>query len=148
MIFTSAAIACDHRGYILKASVVAHLESILHEVRDFSPSSNLVSVDYPDYVRRVVECIHVNSNFFGILICNSGIGMSIAANRFKGIRAVNCHTKEEAKLSREHNNSNVICLGAGFISDELALKCIDVFISKEFSDERHLKRIKKIDELC
>ena len=146
MVFDSKAIAiaADHRGYWLKHDLMEYFEQFGYEFEDFGTENDCFSVDYPDYARKVTDYITAHPNAFGILICHTGVGMSIAANRIKGIRAVLCYDEEIAKLSREHNNANVICLGSGFIYSEVAIKCINTFMNTEF-DERHQFRLDKID---
>lgn len=148
MRFNSIAIAADHRGYWLKNEIIEHFSANGYNITDFGTDNDCVSVDYPDYAKKVAKHVLANENCFGILICNSGIGMSIAANRFKGIRAVLCENEEIAKLSREHNNSNIICFGSAFIDQELAIRCCEIFAQTKLADDRHLIRINKIDEIC
>ena len=106
------------------------------------------SCDYPDYAAKVCKEVLNNHAEFGVLICYTGVGISIAANKFKGIRAALINDKETAKLAREHNNANVICFGAKNITKEEAIECINVFISTEFSNgERHVRRLNKIKGL-
>ncbi|MDR1495267.1 MAG: ribose 5-phosphate isomerase B [Rickettsiales bacterium] len=102
-------------------------------------------VDYPDYAKKVTERILRGEADFGVLICGTGVGMSIAANRFKGIRAGLCHNSLEAKLIREHNNANILCLGARIIGKECALENLKVFLATSFAGGRHLGRIQKLD---
>lgn len=146
MAFYSIAIASDHRGYWLKSELIEYFSSKGFQITDFGTDSDCVSVDYPDFAKKVSKHVLANENCFGILVCYTGVGMSITANRFKGIRAVLCQNDKIAKLSREHNNANVICFGAGFISTDLAIKCTDIFAKTEFVDKRHLVRINKIDD--
>ena len=146
MIFDSIAIASDHRGYWMKSDIMEYFQNLGYEFEDRGTASDCISVDYPDYARKVTEYVTSHKNSFGILICHSGVGMSIATNRVKGIRAVLCYNEEIAKLSREHNDANVICFGAGFINKELAIKCLEIFSNTVF-DERHLPRIQKIEEI-
>jgi ribose 5-phosphate isomerase B len=139
-------IASDHRGFALKQSLIKCSELIDYSMTDLGPENVCISVDYPDYAKMMAESIINTSQCFGILICNSGVGMTIAANRFKGIRAVWCDKEEIAALSRQHNDANIICFGSRFVNSELAIKCIKAFAAnKPLSDERHERRIKKID---
>lgn len=144
MIFNSMVIASDHRGYWLKADILEYFKNLGYEVKDCGTDSDCVSVDYPNYSQKVTDYLLLDENSFGVLICHSGIGMNIAANRVRGIRGVLCYEEEIAKLAREHNNANVICFGSGFIDREYAIKCVETFAHTKF-DERHLPRIKKID---
>lgn len=146
MIFNSIVIASDHRGYWLRSDIMEHFRNLGWEVKDCGTDSDCVSVDYPDYSKKVTDYVLSTENSFGILICHSGIGMSIAANRVKGIRGVLCYEEEIARLAREHNDANVICFGSGFIDRELAIKCVDIFANTK-ADERHLARIRKIDAI-
>lgn len=145
--FSSIAIASDHRGYWLKKDMIEYFESKGFNVTDFGADSDCVSVDYPDYAKKVAKHVLANENSFGILICDSGVGMSIAANRFKDIRAVLCYREDIARLSREHNNANIICFGSSFIDPDLAIRCAEVFAATKLADERHLVRINKIDAI-
>lgn len=144
MIFDSIAIASDHRGYWLKHDLMEYFGQFGYEFEDFGTENDCVSVDYPDYAKKVTDYVLSKPRSFGILICHSGVGMSIAANRVKSIRAVLCNEEEIARLSRLHNNANVICFGAGFIYNETAIRCLNTFMRTEF-DERHQVRLCKID---
>jgi ribose 5-phosphate isomerase B len=138
-------LANDHAGYSLKRTVMMYLKSKGYEVVDLGTHTE-ASVDYPDFAGLLCREL-LGSHFeLGILICASGIGMSIAANRYKGIRAALCtEGVNSAELARKHNNANVLCLGARLISEELALKIVDVFLSTEFEGNRHIRRLEKID---
>ena len=139
------AIGSDHAGYELKEKIKSFLKG-KYDVEDFGTSSK-ESVDYPDFAKRVSEAV-IGGFDFGILICGSGIGMSIAANKFPGIRAAFCMNPELAKASREHNNANVLTLGARFIDEGLAEKTVKAFLETEFTnEERHLRRVKKMSSL-
>ena len=146
MLFNQIAIAADHRGFWLKKDIVECFGKNGYQITDFGSNNDCISVDYPDYAKQVSEFVLANKNCFGVLICGSGIGMSICANRFHGIRAVLCYSEEIAKLSREHNDANIICFGSAFIDQELAIRCVDIFANTDLSDERHRLRINKIDE--
>jgi ribose 5-phosphate isomerase B len=104
----------------------------------------LDSVDYPDYAKKVAEEVNSKDLIMGILVCGSGQGMAMTANRFKNVRAAICHNSDVAKVTRQHNDANVLCLGSRFIDMSEAIKCVDVFLSTDFEGERHLKRINKI----
>ena len=132
-------IASDHAGYKLKNSISTKLKKII----DLGPKSTQ-SVDYPDYAKKLSRKVASNKGSFGILICGSGMGMAIAANKNKNIRAALCYSKKNTKLSRLHNNANIITLGARLINKNTAFKCINVFINTKFEGGRHTKRVKNI----
>ena len=136
-------LASDHAGFKLKKVIKSFLIKNKKKVLDLGTNSN-ESVDYPDFAHRLSFKIKKNSKYFGILICGSGIGMGMAANRHKNIRAALCYNIKSAKLSREHNNANVISFGAQLIEKKLALKCVNIFINTNFMGGRHLRRVKKI----
>ena len=136
-------LASDHAGFKLKEIIKKHLVKKRRKILDLG-TNNADSVDYPDYAHLLSNEMRKKNNQFGILVCGSGIGMGIAANRHKNIRAAVCSSAKSAKLSREHNNSNVIALGARFLSKNVALKCINVFLNTNFKGGRHLRRVKKI----
>lgn len=138
-------IASDHAGFHLKDFLILELKNLGVNISDLGCSSAEKSVDYPDFAQRLAEKIKNNSDF-GILICGSGIGMSIAANRFKHIRAALCHNAKSAKLARAHNNANVICLGERLISQKTALAAIKNFLNTNFEDGRHSKRVEKLSK--
>ena len=138
------AIGADHGGFSLKEKVVKHLQEEGHEVVDKGTYSE-DSVDFPDYSKQVTKAIQDESVELGILICGTGIGMSIAANKQKGIRAALCGDVFSAKATREHNNTNVLCLGA-FTGDSLALMIVDTWLNAEFEGGRHIKRLAKLEE--
>lgn len=133
-------IASDHAGFELKQELIAYLKEHAYDVEDFGPNSN-ESVDYPDYAHKLCQ----NFSGKGILICGSGIGMSITANRYKNIRAALCFEEEIAKLSRQHNDSNVLVLGARFLSADKPRSILKTWLETEFEAGRHLKRIDKIE---
>ena len=139
-------IASDHAGYELKQSLINLMGKNFFKDLGTNSENN---VDYPDYSIKVVDEILNNPKKKGILICGSGIGMSISANRYKGIRASLCHTPEMTKLSREHNDANILVLPGRFIDVKVAKLCIDSFLNTKFSGERHKRhkrRIEKIDK--
>jgi ribose 5-phosphate isomerase B len=146
MKFKALAFAADHRGYWLKTELIEYFSSIGYQITDFGTDSDCVSVDFPDYAKKLAKYVLSNPNTCGILTCYSGVGMSIAANRFKGIRAVWCNNEKIAQISREHNDANVICFGSGFIGKELAMRCTETFATTELIDQRYLVRVNKIDE--
>jgi ribose 5-phosphate isomerase B len=140
------AIASDHAGFGLKEKIKKFLENLNYEYKDFGTNSN-ESVDYPDYALKVAERVSKNEYDRGILICGSGIGMSMVANKFPGIRAALCYNVEIAKLSREHNDSNVLTMGSRMIDEKIAKNIVRVWLTTEFLGERHLRRVKKIEEI-
>lgn len=137
------AIAADHGGFELKDSMVEYIKSLGNEVVDLGTNS-ADSVDYPDYAKKVCEEIQKGNSDLGILICGTGIGMSLAANKFEGIRAACVSDVYSAKMSRNHNNANVLCIGARVIGDEVAKLIIKTFLENEFEAGRHQRRVDKI----
>ena len=133
------AIAADHGGFELKDSMVEYIKSLGNEVVDLGTNS-ADSVDYPDYAKKVCEEIQQGNSDLGILICGTGIGMSLAANKFEGIRAACVSDVYSAKMSRNHNNANVLCIGARVIGDEVAKLIIKTFLENEFEAGRHQRR--------
>ena len=136
-------ISSDHAGFKLKLSVKSYLQKKKFKFQDLGPL-NSSKVDYPDFAHKVARKVKNNKNCVGILICGSGTGMNIAANKHKNIRAAQCFDLKSTKLSRLHNDANIITLGSRIISKKNALKFIGVFLSTKFEGGRHLKRIKKI----
>jgi ribose 5-phosphate isomerase B len=141
---TNIYIAGDHAGVEYKSKLVEFLKALKYTVTDLGTNSN-ASVDYPDYADKVAAKLKKEPEAFGILICGTGIGISIAANRHKHIRAALCHTIEEAKLSREHNNANVICLGARVTSITVAQGMVQKFLKTNFAGGRHANRVAKLN---
>lgn len=137
------AIAADHGGFELKDSMVEYIKSLGNEVVDLGTNS-ADSVDYPDYAKKVCEEIQQGNSDLGILICGTGIGMSLAANKLEGIRAACVSDVYSAKMSRNHNNANVLCIGARVIGDEVAKLIIKTFLENEFEAGRHQRRVDKI----
>lgn len=137
------AIGTDHAGYNHKEKVVSFLQEIGYKVIDCGCFSDQ-QCDYPDYGSSVAKLVSQNKCFRGILICNSGIGMSIIANKFYGIRAAICYNIETAKLASSHNNANILCLPAGFVSAEEMCTLIKVWLETPFAGDRHLRRLNKI----
>jgi ribose 5-phosphate isomerase B len=136
-------IGADHAGFTLKETIIKHLESKGYDIKDFGCFSE-VSIDYPDYAHPVAEMVENNSGTIGILICGSGNGINMTANKHQGIRSALCWKKEIAELARQHNNANIITLPARFITEEEAIEMVDVFLSTEFEGGRHQNRIDKI----
>lgn len=138
------AIGNDHAGTELKNKIIAKFKDEYDFINCGTDES--LSVDYPDFSKKVCDLVLKKQSSFGILICGTGIGMSISANRNKGIRAGLCFYSLMAKLTRQHNNANVLCLGARMIGDDVAFDCVKTFLETEFEGGRHLKRIEKLDE--
>jgi ribose 5-phosphate isomerase B len=138
-------IGSDHRGYPLKEDLINFFRETSVDYKDVGTNST-DSADYPDYAKLVGNSI-VNEGYdFGVLICGSGIGVSIAANKVKGLRAVNANNNNMAEMARKHNNANVICFGSDFIDIDKAKRFFEIFINTEFeSGERHLRRIQKLE---
>lgn len=139
------AIGADHRGLDLKSHIKGILATEGHEILDLG-CEGTSSVDYPEFAHRVAKAVLHREAERGVLICATGMGMSIAANRFKGIRAANCTEPFTARLSRLHNNANILCLGAEIVGRGLAEEIVRVFMTAEFTkEERHLRRVNKIE---
>ncbi|MCD6403123.1 MAG: ribose 5-phosphate isomerase B [Candidatus Aenigmarchaeota archaeon] len=139
------AIGSDHAGFRLKEKLKKYLESKGFSVIDVGTDSE-ESVDYPDFAFKVAKLVSEGKCKRGILVCGTGLGMSIAANKVKGIRATVCWNEEVARLSRLHNDSNVLCLGGRLLTFEEAKRIVEVWLETEFEGGRHLRRIKKISE--
>ena len=139
-------IGCDHAAFKLKNKIISFLKKKNYSVHDVGTYSE-ESVDYPDYAVKLAECISKGEFERGILLCGSGIGMSIVANRFKKVRAALCNDIFSAKMSRLHNNSNVLVMGARLIGDILAFNIIETWLETSFEDGRHNNRIKIFDNL-
>ena len=139
------ALGCDHGGYELMQEVIKYLEEHGLEYKNYGTYST-DSCDYPDYAKKVAEAILAGECEKGILICGTGIGITIAANRYEGIRAANCTNSFMAEATREHNDANILGRGARVIGVGTALKIVDTFLNTPFSnDERHKRRIAKIE---
>jgi ribose 5-phosphate isomerase B len=137
------ALGADHAGFELKEKIKAYLAQKGIAVEDHGTHSS-DSVDYPDYARTVGEEVVAKHADFGILVCGAGIGMSIAANKVPGVRAANIHSEVEAKLSREHNNANILALGGRLLDEKTALQIVDCWLSTPFAGGRHERRVEKI----
>ncbi|GHU33031.1 putative ribose-5-phosphate isomerase B [Bacilli bacterium] len=135
-------IGADHAGFEMKSQLVTYLQSLKIQVQDLGTNS-LDSVDYPDYAFKVGEAVVANPNSLGILICGTGFGMCFAVNKVRGIRAVDVVRTDMAVLARQHNNANVLCLSARFVSLEENKEIIDAFLKGEY-EARHQKRIDKV----
>ena len=136
-------ISSDHAGFRLKEAIKVYLKNKKMDFHDLGPDNDN-KVDYPDYAHKVARKVKLNKKNVGILVCGSGTGMNIAANKHKNIRAAQCFDLKSTKLSRLHNDANIITLGSRLISKKNALKFISVFLNTKFDGGRHLKRIKKI----
>jgi len=139
-------LGADHAGYELKDRIKAHLQQSGIETRDEGTNSG-ESVDYPDFARSVAHAVHAGRADLGILVCGSGIGMAITANKVAGIRAANVSTPYEAQMSREHNDANVLALGARILNPEQAFAIVDTWLSTQFAGGRHERRVEKIAEI-
>ncbi|EAG5448178.1 ribose 5-phosphate isomerase B [Listeria monocytogenes] len=137
------AIGNDHVGIELKPVIVAYLQDLGHEVDDFGAFSN-ERTDYPEYGKKVAESVAAGKSDLGILICGSGVGISIAANKVNGIRAVVCSEPYSAKLSREHNNTNILAFGSRVVGAELAKMIVQNWLDAGFEGGRHAKRVEMI----
>ena len=136
-------LSSDHAGYKLKEAIKLHLTKKKLSFQDMGPY-NANRVDYPDYAHKVAKRVKTNKDNIGILVCGSGMGMNIAANRHKNIRAAQCFNLKSTKLSRLHNDANIITLGSRLLTKKNALSCVGVFLNTKFEGGRHSKRIKKI----
>ena len=137
------AIACDHGGYDLKLYLLQVLERLGHTYEDFGCDSK-ESCDYPDFGAAAARAVGEGRCDRGIVICTTGIGISIAANKIKGVRCAHCADSLQAEMTRRHNNANVMALGAGFTGPVLAERMVEVFLSTEFEGGRHQRRVDKI----
>ena len=140
------AMGCDHGGYALKCELIKHLEEQGHEVKDFGCYST-ESCDYPEFGEAAARAVASGECERGIVICTTGIGISIAATQVKGIRCAHCADSLEAELTRRHNDANVMAIGAGFTGSVLAKRMTDVFLSTEFEGGRHARRVGKLDAI-
>ena len=136
-------LSSDHAGYKLKEKIKLHLNKKKIVYIDLGPFSS-DKVDYPDYAHKVAKKVKTNNSHVGILICGSGMGMNIAANRHQNIRAAQCFNLKSTKLSRLHNDANIITLGSRILTNKNAVSFVNVFLNTKFEGGRHLKRIKKI----
>ncbi|XOV66254.1 MAG: ribose 5-phosphate isomerase B [Fluviicola sp.] len=136
-------IGADHAGFQLKAIIINHLQSKGYEVEDFGCYSE-DSIDYPDFGHPVASKVEENQSTLGILICGSGNGINMTANKHQGVRSALCWKLEIAQLAREHNNANILALPARFISTEEAIEMVDIFLATKFEGGRHERRVNKI----
>lgn len=137
------AIGSDHGGYLLKENIKEYLLAHHYEIEDFGTHSTN-SVDYPDFAQAVAEAVADGQFDRGILICGTGLGISIAANKVRGIRAAVVHESFSAKMSRQHNNANILALGGRVVGPDLAMEIVDVWLNTPFEGGRHERRVNKI----
>lgn len=140
---TLVPIGCDHAGFQLKEKIISHLISKGYEIEDFGCYSE-ESIDYPDFGHPVASKVEENEGMLGVIICGSGNGINMTANKHAGVRSALCWKKELAELARQHNNANIIALPARFISIEEGIEMVDAFLSTEFEGGRHGRRVDKI----
>ena len=142
------AVGADHAGYPLNERVIEELRGAGHEIIDFGTHDGSVPDDYPDYAKQVGEAVQSGAAEIGILVCGSGVGAAVAANKIRGVRAALCGDTYSAHQSREHDDCNVLCLGARVTGPELALEILRSFVSANFSgEERHRRRLAKVAAL-
>lgn len=139
------AVASDHRGLVVKDRVLRQLAELGQEGIDLGPNTP-ESVDYPDYAAKVADAVAKKEVDRGILICGSGIGMCIAANRFPGVRAALVHDDFTAEMSRRHNDANVMCLSADLLGEQLISRMVEVWVKTQFEGGRHARRLEKIEK--
>ena len=142
-IFNTVCIASDHAGFDLKEAIKNHLIDKKISIFDVGPYNDN-SVDYPDYAKKLGNRIKLKKSDVGILVCGSGTGMAISANKIKSIRAAVCYNLKSTRLSRQHNNANIIALGSRLVKKKLSFKLVEIFLKTKFEGGRHLRRIKKI----
>jgi len=136
-------LSSDHAGFKLKELIKTYLNKKNIKFFDLGPQND-EQVDYPDFAHKVAKKVKASSNHFGILVCGSGMGMNITANRHKNIRAAQCYNLKSTKLSRLHNDANIITLGSRLLTSKNALNCVNIFLNTKFEGGRHAKRIRKI----
>ncbi|MBI3864057.1 MAG: ribose 5-phosphate isomerase B [Planctomycetia bacterium] len=139
-------IASDHRGYAIKGKILALIVELGHEAHDLGTDS-ADSVDYPDFAVKVARAISEKNADRGILICGTGMGMCITANKFPGVRACTCHDDLTAEMSRRHNDANVLCLSADLLGDRLVNRMVELWLKTEFEAGRHARRVEKITRI-
>ncbi len=139
------AVASDHRGYEAKRKLIPHLKRQGHEVEDFGCEST-AAVDYPDFALPVARAVAKGTSEMGILLDGSGIGMSVAANKVRGVRAGLVHDEVTARRAREHNHCNVLCLGTDLLSDDQIRQIVEIFLTTPFGEGRHIRRVEKLKE--
>ena len=141
-------IGSDHGGYQLKTEIKNHLLAQGHQVVDFGTNSN-ASCDYPDFAYAAATALSKGEVDFGVVVCTTGMGVSMVANKVKGVRCALCHNENCAEMTRRHNDANMIAFGQKYVSTEVALKAVDIFLSTAFEkeNERHVRRVNKIVEV-
>ena len=137
------AVASDHRGFVVKGKILALLAELGHDGLDYGPEGP-ESVDYPDFAAKVATAVSGGVVDRGILICGTGMGMCIVANKFAGVRAAPCHDDLTAEMSRLHNDANVLCLSADLLGDRLVNRMVEIWLATEFEGGRHARRLEKI----
>ena len=143
MYFSKVCIASDHAGFELKENIKDFLVNRDISVIDLGPFTK-ISVDYPEYAKKIGKRVLLKKNDAGILVCGSGTGMAMSANKFKGIRAAQCYSKKSTILSRQHNDANIICLGSRILKNKEAFSFVNLFLNTKFEAGRHQKRVNKI----
>ena len=142
-LFNKISLASDHAGFVLKEIIKNKLAKEKIKVIDLGPKTNM-SVDYPDYAKKVARNVSSKKTNMGILVCGSGTGMAMSANKFRKIRAAVCYNSVSTRLSRTHNNANILALGSRLTKKKEAIKLVNIFLSTKFEGGRHLRRTKKI----
>ena len=140
------AIASDHRGVRIKSQILSHVQELGHEGVDFGPMND-ESCDYPDFASQVAKAVAGGEVDRGILICGTGVGMCITANKFHGVRAATCHDDVTAEFSRRHNDTNVMCLSADMMGDRILGRIVEIWLKTQFEGGRHQRRLDKITAL-
>ena len=143
LLFKKISLASDHAGYLLKEDIKKKLIKNKIKVFDLGPYTKN-SVDYPDYAKKVARSVSTKKTNLGILVCGSGTGMAMSANKFRKIRAAVCYNSVSTRLSRTHNNANILALGSRLTKEKDAIKLVNIFLSTKFEGGRHLRRTKKI----
>jgi ribose 5-phosphate isomerase B len=143
-LFKKVCISSDHAGYNVKEKIKSYLVKNEISITDLGPFNNNKSVDYPDYAKKIAKRVKNKVSDVGILVCGSGTGMAMAANKYKGIRAAVCYNTRSTYLSRLHNNSNILCIGARLTKKDKIKKIVSYFLNTRFEGGRHKKRVKKI----
>jgi ribose 5-phosphate isomerase B len=140
------AVGSDHRGFQVKSRILAQIGEMGHTGVDFGPES-AESVDYPDFAAKVAKAISEGKVDRGILICGTGIGMCIVANKFPGVRAASCHDDLTAEMCRRHNDANILCLSADLLGERLVTRMVEIWLTTEFEGGRHARRVEKISQV-
>ena len=140
------AVASDHRGYEVKGKILSLIEDLGHEALDYGPNAS-DSVDYPDFAAKVAKDVSGSAVDRGVLICGTGIGMCMTANKFTDVRAAVCHDDLTAEMSRRHNDANVLCLSADLLGDRLVNRMVEIWVTTDFEGGRHARRIEKITQI-